>query len=701
MADPNCFWTGSLVEDAMARCLTRAARLLGFMGTVCAHGSATAAVQLPLEVIGPSGTTVSCQFDLPEGTAPGAINRLWMQIHGLSYANKASIQINNSSWIALNNSSVTVLGPGKNYGGIGGAFTTLKMTLPIPAGSLVAGANTLRFKMNPSDGVSIGYRVLLFNLLTTEGESVLPGEAFGAEDFSQWAPPMSDAASIAAGEALWRTKTLRATWFSGAGALQAKCADCHAQDGRDLKYFNYSNHAIVQRSKFHGLTEVEGRKVASYIRTRPTPSPGRPWNPPYQPGPGLDSRPLSEWSAGAGIQAVLEDDLDALPLLFPNGISKEQVATTGTLNLRELPVVMQLPDWNHWLPTVHPKDAWGAEFILSPYNRIYSGTDPRTSLRLKLSGRGARYLYNGQFSPFRNDLDVWSRTRYDFLLPKIPRTDAVPWSPAYSQKIYATALWQLVKVWELMHEFNGESSGPLVYGSTAEARTWFTGIPFAMAPHKLGIPVDSRGLGGSALKTVYFSSAWYHLQSVLDNGNRRHNNHNPVDWGYVYGHISHLDKLSGVIEPMRLTAALVKAMQNGDNGIGPETWQKGWNPRNAADVGTIVAEPWAALWSRTPVTTRQEIMEALLANWFDKVRAYPAQAYFDGRLADAAEQPTPHFSGPWGGRVLYMIPRFRGAGVDEALLGEISDWATTIWPRADWESVKSSDAVVFSTRSFR
>jgi hypothetical protein len=34
----------------------------------------------------------------------------------------------------------------------------------------------------------------------------------------------------------------------------------------------------------------------------------------------------------------------------------------GTLNMRELPVPLQLPDWNDWLPEVHPIDMWGTSF---------------------------------------------------------------------------------------------------------------------------------------------------------------------------------------------------------------------------------------------------------------------------------------------------------------------------------------------------
>ena len=103
------------------------------------------------------------------------------------------------------------------------------------------------------------------------------------------------------------------------GAIKAHCSDCHSEDGRDLKYFNYSNNSIVVRSVFHGLTTAQGNQIASYIRSLNVPNPGRPWNPPYQPGPGLDSKPVTDWAAGAGLSAVLDSDAEIQPYIVPGG----------------------------------------------------------------------------------------------------------------------------------------------------------------------------------------------------------------------------------------------------------------------------------------------------------------------------------------------------------------------------------------------
>ena len=151
----------------------------------------------------------------------------------------------------------------------------------------------------------------------------------------------------------------------------AHCSDCHAQDGRDLKYFNYSNNSIQARSVFHGLTAQQGNQIASYIRNLNVVNPGRPWNPPYQPGPGLDSQPVSNWAAGAGLDAVLDSDQEMVNAIFPGGFQPSVFAATSRLNTRELPLPMQLPDWNQWLPGTHPMDAFGSAFTSSGYNTIY------------------------------------------------------------------------------------------------------------------------------------------------------------------------------------------------------------------------------------------------------------------------------------------------------------------------------------------
>lgn len=90
----------------------------------------------------------------------------------------------------------------------------------------------------------------------------------------------------------------------------AKCGSCHATDGKDLKYYNFSNHSIQQRTYFHGLTEQDGLDIAAYIRglAIAVPTQARPWNPPMQTGPGMDN---GTWKIGGTLTNIIVSNVGA------------------------------------------------------------------------------------------------------------------------------------------------------------------------------------------------------------------------------------------------------------------------------------------------------------------------------------------------------------------------------------------------------
>src|SRR5215467_13729426 len=59
---------------------------------------------------------------------------------------------NPPQWRAISDSTVTLLGNATAYGGIGGGFSTLKMTMSLPGGTLTQGTNTISFRFNGTDG---------------------------------------------------------------------------------------------------------------------------------------------------------------------------------------------------------------------------------------------------------------------------------------------------------------------------------------------------------------------------------------------------------------------------------------------------------------------------------------------------------------------------------------------------------------------
>ncbi|HYO54597.1 hypothetical protein [Archangium sp.] len=657
------------------------------------------AIRLPIEVIGAEGVTRTVTVDLTNQDAHQPL-KLWMQVHNLSYANKASVRFNSGAWLPLSNTTVTVEGLGKNYGGIGGAFSTLKLSLNVPDKVLVSGSNQIAFRFNTSDGRSIGYRVLKFNLLRPNGNRVLPDSTFVEDNPATWQPPLTDALSLAEGEALWRTRQLVRSYKSTV-ALRARCADCHAQDGRDLKYFNYSNTSIIERAKFHGMTDLEARKVASYIRSLPVPNPGRPWNPPYQPGPGLDSKPVEQWAAGAGVNAVLERNRDMLQYIFPGGITKEAISTARNLSAREVPIFFQLPDWNHWLPSVHPKDAWGDAFVNDRLNKAYNGEGtaaPFATMR-ELATKVRAAGYTNYRSAFYNPISQWNLRLYEFLLPRYQNaTPSLELDTEYSRKIYSTALWHVVKTWEVMQEFGLEGQVRQLFPTSRETRGWMGNSTFDASPNLLKIPRNNTGINdNSPLMFTYFSMGWYHLSLILHNGSHSdgadRNAQRPVDWGYVHGFIKEMNRVPAGAPPTQglLTLFLVKGMHASDNTLKPNApYGAGWNPKTAADLSRLVAPDFMTGWSDITAAERKAILEVLLSSWWDKTRQYAAADWWNGGGATTTEAINGFYDGTLGNRIYYLLPQFKHYGVNPTLINTIADWAQTVWPQANWSKVKSA-----------
>jgi len=685
-------WPGLLVHLLLAALTIP----IGFPETT------TGRVVLPVEVLGADGTTVSQTLSLP-GTQSESVRSIWLQVHGLRYAEQASVQVNASAWIPLNNDTVTVAEPGRTFGGIGGGFATLVMTLPLPNGTVVDGENTIRFRFNRSDGLSSGYRVLAWNFLTNEGSKILPPEDFAEDAPESWTPPRPGAASIHAGRALWRGAPLVASSLENSPRIQASCADCHAQDGRDLKYFNFSNASIVARSRFHGLTTEQGEEIASYIRSLPVPNPGRPWNPPYQPGPAVDEQPVSSWAAGAGLAWVLEQDTDALPYLLAPHDARSGTAAShpsrsapdfhqlvteispnvfwpdGNLNAHEIPIALQLPDWSQWLPRVHPKDAWGRDFAQSEFAAIYDGggTGSKASLRtLVAAAQAPDSNIRGIVPAFTR----WSQARRAFL-GHVVKAKTV-WTPELTNKVYSAQLWQLVKTWEITQEFGLEGRGRDLFGAMAESRTWCNSVAADTAPSAAHIPNGPTGVGGSALTNEYLSASWYELQIVLDSGNHRHRDRTPVDWIYLISQFRELYRQSHYPEPVRLLVAVTKALQSTDPHLGPEDYSQGWRPDQNIDPRIMVNADWAPFFKPFPFEVRRALTESLLAAWMDKTQRYSLTTYLPLPAPQHNSNSRYAYGDITGGRAWEAATQFRAAGVSDDLVTRLQNWGADYTDRA-------------------
>ena len=669
--------------------------------------TATDRVLLPVEVLGADGTTVSRNVTLQAGQAE-SVRSLWLQIHGLRYADQASVQINTSAWMPLNNNTVTISEPGRTYGGIGGGFATLAMTLAIPDGTVVGGPNTIRFRFNHTDGFVSSYRVLALNFLNAEGKKILPANDFAEDAPESWTPPLPDAGSIQAGKELWGTASLASSSLPNSPKIRAHCADCHAEDGRDLKYFNFSNASIIARARFHGLSTLQSEQIASYIRSLPLPNPGRPWNPPYQPGPELDEQPVSSWAAGAGLAWVLDRDTDALPYLIrQHGDGRNPAASNlagnvsnlgalagqitpdifrpdGNLNAHEIPIALQLPDWNQWLPRVHPRDAWGAAFTQSAFADFYDGeTTPegnskvgkKTPLRALLA---ATRTTDHDLRPVVAAFAQWSEARRSFL-EHMGKGEA---SPELTNKVYSAQLWQLVKTWEMTQEFGLEGRGRDLFGPIADSRTWCNTVAGDAAPAAAHIPNGPAGVGGSALTNEYLTSAWYELQIVLNSGNHQHREREPVDWVYVIGGFLDLQAQTHQPEPARLLVAVTKALQSSDPRLGPDNLKQGWRPNDNIDPRIMISPVWAPFFKPLPVEVRQALTTSMLAAWMDKNLEYPITKHLPVGVPRRPYSQPGYYGDISGGKVWESARQFRDAGVPAALVQSLQQWGAAYADRA-------------------
>ncbi|WP_281614979.1 T9SS type A sorting domain-containing protein [Flammeovirga sp. SubArs3] len=598
---------------------------------------------LPIEVIGAEQLVEHRSFHL-SSTEVQEAKKIWLQINNLSYENKVSVKVNDGSWYDLNHSSVDMALQAKARGGMQhGGYNTIHLT--IPANGFMEGLNTVYFRFNRSDAISNGFRVVKFNLQDANKENLLLEDFFYDDDPEFWVGPYTDDKSIKEGEELWREGALwsnylkedtKGFWYGYEllphAPIQATCADCHTQDGRDLELFSYSNKSIIERSVFHNLTEDEGRKIASYIRSLKDKSDninrhGRPWNPPYQPGPQLKGKSIEYWAAGAGLEAVLEKDEDMLPYMFPNGVNKNSVQEYFNQDTGEdrttLPLALQFPDWKHWLPMIHPKDAFtkgtfyedtyknrdeyknSQESLLNPEKGIEIIREMIESLPKKGDEKTVDMsaLTDNQLAEFREAHEVF---RYNFRFfqsqgggetnhwrsKKGNGLDAL--DDNVPQEFAATSMARLmaVKNFEIMQEFNlqDQAQDYILSEDNPNQRQWFHGLSkhvFEVPAHITGcLDGDCQTFGTQPEETGQFeSTSWYHLQAILAGGEGYQWWNGPVDYNYQPMFILRSSRSSNLFQPLRYYHSLGTLYKT-------KTWSGDLTPNDGMGFRIRVQGPW-------------------------------------------------------------------------------------------------------------
>jgi cytochrome c553 len=612
--------------------------LLGLIASVIAAfslPSASSPIPLPIKVYPADGISEHVESITLTVDNPSGVDRLYVKAHqpfyhvggtvvgeweGFDVEGAASIKVNSTgSWIDVRNSNVTCAAPEKHYGCIGGGPATVRFSIPVS--NVVSGENTISFRFNGTAGIRSGYRVLGAGFMRSSDDlqtfdplqdGAHDGSVFTYTDYSSWSAPdgYDTASDVDAGRDLFTQRDILVERISGSPeAITASCADCHAKDGSDLWYFNFSNESIIARSRFHSLTEEQGKQIAAYIRSiqlktaegATYDAPGTPWNPPFQPGRtyGLSNAdvPLTDseshlWAAGAGLDEVLSHDREMVKYLWPKngdpdqGIGFRTNSTTNnkqlawhpyrtdgpTIDLTRYPIAVQFPDWNNWLPDVSPIDHGKGGFeSTEAWTAFIDFAGSRDASWSQSSLEGFDLAGNPTHRRYAAD-------KFGKLYRGTDRYTGKNAGSAYGLKEdLGVTLWGMVRMWSVFQQYDlydhadevfdvynlDDSNDELFSSWDHPIGMWTKGRHFFdAAPHLIGGNRDEPFLYGSLIGSKYYTHVWYHLQTVVDPGVfPGYSVGNPVDWQYQDGHMGELCKVSNQPAPTRMFTSEILRLQ--------------------------------------------------------------------------------------------------------------------------------------------
>lgn len=563
-------------------------------------------ITFPIEVMdGSDGATETVTVQASGG---GGADRIYIRGHSISYPSvedfsevKASIRVNGGAWVDLTNATADCVDGTQeknHFACMGGPYPTKKFTVSASiSGGLNNGSNTISFRYNRATKnespdnfgtPSSGFRVIDLDIWDASGNSIMDGTTKAFDNPANWAPPAGydNPSDIAAGRDLWEAQNSLID-SPGEHNIVASCADCHATDGADLKYFAFSNKSIIARSVWHGYTDSEGRQIAAYIRTRELKDrdtgeeysyAAYPWSPVYQPGPRavssrspLDDRttgtPIHDMpgggsqfvSAGAGVDWALDNDVETVPFLFPGGASYDDITTK--MKPWDIPIALQFPDWNEWLPVHHPLDIWGngwkTETVTggrSPYLVWYGGQNDERNARWELDDCFANA---GPVNTPSNCVEKAER------LADIFFEDSRIWQniagPGNQTSIYAGNntnhdsgfsyhrlngyRFQGVKMWEVLRKYDLDDEYQQIRPEALDLQypggggRWI----FDNAPHLAG---EYAGHPTNERWDIWLDNVWYEINTQYNHGMNVRNGVRPNDWAYQHMHSNGLQFLA-------------------------------------------------------------------------------------------------------------------------------------------------------------
>lgn len=598
-------------------------------------------------------------------------SRLTVTANNLNFAGKARLQIDDGPWTAIDNEHVLCDEQTRQYRCVGFPGTIV-FSIPV---DVPAGEHVVRFEVLRTDNLSSGYRIL-------DLEFDAPFSVGHVAEFV--APDLAEDGDAANGRILFHEQNRWVDHPDGPPIIAA-CADCHIE-GRDLKYFGYSDNSIIVRTEFHGGSVADGADIAAFIAGLDVPTLGTPWDPPYQPGPGMDDRPIIEWAAGAGLDAVVEEEEVRGYLFGPDGITADDFDAPP--NHRELPLSAALPDWKDWLPTQWPGEChagterW-AEVVAARDHMVSVAADPENTARdiekaINQWAAKSQYLKNSNGSCTGSDEERLT----------------AEWS---------AMAWGLVQAWYVHHAYALEERADEVYGY-GPARSWLqrNRYAFNLGPHIANV----NGLSNPPYRYAsdylesYMTHLWYQLQVVVNPGlsDDRASGQVPVDWGYQNAF------LNGRDAPWRATASRMlqlHAMSDrpceiaGGNVVAGEATCLGDQPSNPYWIASILFggdRKTNEIFDTMPATDKLRVATFGLDWYLSRLESVPEFSRGDrsGQWKDSSYNPQSgdhrhtrarDIADMWWVRSSTL----KNLGVPDSIMRRWDALGERLWPEAQWE----------------
>jgi hypothetical protein len=523
----------------------------------------------------------------------------------------------------------------------------------------VIDSNTFTFAIPETDGKQAGTKTYAG---VKVAKLIVDVDDFTEENVNSWTAPTGSNAPN--GATRWAANDLLSPEFPGQ-AITASCAECHAKNGLDLKYFNYSNHSIIVRSMFHGLTEQQGKDIAAYIRGNPSSNPGRPYNAAYQPCPAAVTASAYDWAGACTYRDVLPSNAGMIEELFGSSIeAADWNPTRNGAHFAQQRINLQMLDWNDWLPLIHPKDSYSTPANQAVSSWLYWPTSQPLSgyndYRGRFEGANAGICPGAGCAAYMTTLSGSSPTGGiysdigDMLglllvsgLTTHGITNPCQGNPAdtqcgqtlknaaneYSKRTYSVGLWSMTKQFEVLHEFDLERYGQIIWPRNQIDRNFLSNTAFGSSFNLIkawGNNGDIPGMfDGTVTTERVMSVIWYQYQGILNRDNNQclstgppcqmFNSISPLDVPYTYGYFANLAQNQNIDFPLIAAQWVMQQFQRYRNTTPDWTGSShGWYynavlPQLLTDYGVWFS--WEGLPAEDRSTWRTAIIDTGYTKW--------------------------------------------------------------------------------------